>query len=67
MVQLNPPGARTPLGTCFAFVDTLNLSEEQWEDAAHVAKVIEKLHVQFSHLPMSKLVPMLKSVRGCNV
>ena len=29
-----------------------------------MTKVIENLHVQFSHLPMSKLVPMLKSVRG---
>ena len=29
VIQLSPPEARTPLGTCFSDVDTLNLSEAQ--------------------------------------
>ena len=62
-VRFPPLQAQTPFGACFA-VDSLDLSEELWKDKAYMLKVLEKLHVQFSHLPIGKLVPMPKSIRS---
>ena len=59
---LLPPSPSTLLGEVYA-VNTLDLSEEQWGDEMVVSRMLAKLHVQYSHMSVGKLVAMLKTVR----
>ena len=60
---LLPPLYSTPVGDCYN-TSTLELSDDQWEDASWMHKVLSKLHLQYNHPSVSKLVSMLKTVRG---
>ena len=62
-VALLPPLSSTPVGYCYD-ASTLESSNDQWEDASIMHKVLSKLHLQYNHLSVSKLVSMLKTVRG---
>ena len=62
-VMLLRPLGSTPIGECYQ-MSTFKLTDQQWVDAPLMHKVLSKLHLQYNHLSVSKLVAMLKTVRG---
>ena len=63
MVVLMAPLEATPIRECYN-MSTFNLTDAQWGDAPTMHKVLTKLHLHYNHLNVSKLVSMLKMVRG---
>ena len=63
MVILMAPLENTPIGECYN-MSTFRLTDAQWADAPTMLKVLTKLHLQYNHLSVSKLVSMLRTVRG---
>ena len=62
-LPLTKPPLPTPLGEVYS-CNSLALSEDEWQSEVVLLKVLTKLHVQYSHISIHKIVAMLRTVRG---
>ena len=65
-LPLTKPPLPAPLGEVYS-CNSLALSEDEWQSEVVLLKVLTKLHVQYSHISIHKIVAMLRTVRGTKV